>query len=96
MLKEPGQDTLGDDFDPRLSRHDRVETDSVSDRLAYPFVQMPSDSGRRGSRRDPPWFEHDDPIVGQPWRIEQPPWHDPQSGYTRRNVSPSGAGSLVR
>ena len=27
---------------------------------------------------------------------EQPPWRDPQSGYVRRNVSPSGAGSPIQ
>jgi transcriptional regulator with XRE-family HTH domain len=26
---------------------------------------------------------------------EQPPWRDPQSGYVRRNVSPTGAGSPI-
>jgi transcriptional regulator with XRE-family HTH domain len=27
---------------------------------------------------------------------EQPPWRDPQSGYVRRNVSPSGAASPIQ
>ncbi len=27
---------------------------------------------------------------------DQPPWRDPQSGYVRRNVSPSGAGSPIQ
>jgi transcriptional regulator with XRE-family HTH domain len=27
---------------------------------------------------------------------EPPPWRDPQSGYVRRNVSPSGAGSPIQ
>jgi transcriptional regulator with XRE-family HTH domain len=27
---------------------------------------------------------------------EQPPWRDPQSGYVRRNVSPSGADSPIQ
>jgi transcriptional regulator with XRE-family HTH domain len=27
---------------------------------------------------------------------EQPPWRDPQSGYVRRNVSPSGVGSPIQ
>jgi transcriptional regulator with XRE-family HTH domain len=29
-------------------------------------------------------------------REEQPVWRDPQSGYVRRNVSPSGAGSPIQ
>ena len=35
----------------------------------------------------------DEPIAR---RDEQPVWRDPQSGYVRRNVSPSGSGSPIQ
>jgi transcriptional regulator with XRE-family HTH domain len=37
--------------------------------------------------------EHTSPLARAK---EQPPWRDPQSGYVRRNVSPSGAGSPIQ
>jgi len=62
-LDAPGEDSLGDHFNPGLLRNPAFEPDGIAhgspDLLAEGFGHPPG----RGDRRDPARFEHQDPSL---------------------------------
>ena len=70
-LQAPGEDPFGDDFDPRRPGDLALKTDGVADPGADTFAELRRQIVGGIGRRQPPRFEDNHRLSGEPRRVEK-------------------------
>lgn len=71
LLEQPGENAFRDDFDPRVRSDLRIQPHPIADRLTDRLAHRRGHAMGSGSSSEPPWFQHQEFLSGQPRRIEQ-------------------------